>query len=211
MFTGLVEEVGKVRHITKKSDGMELTVSCIKVSQGAALGDSIAVNGVCLTVVDMDRDLLRFEVSAETIKRTNLSRLKTNDPVNLERAMMAGSRFGGHIVQGHIDSTGYISSIKPLGDHTEFSIGIPQEYLDYVIEKGSIAVDGISLTINYIRDKNIILNIIPHTLENTNLKFRKVGEEVNLEFDILGKYVVQTLKRYGFSKEDKISKLLENW
>lgn len=211
MFTGLIEEVGKVRQITKKSDGIVLTIEASKVSYGTNIGDSIAINGICLTVVDINDNLLKFEVSTETINRSNISKLKINDPVNLERAMMAGGRFGGHIVQGHVDTTGYVSSIKPLGSHTEFGIAIPQDYLDYVIEKGSIAIDGISLTINYIKENQLVLNIIPHTLQNTNLKFKKVGDEVNLEFDILGKYVVQTMKRYGISKEDKLSKLLENW
>lgn len=211
MFTGLIEEVGQIKQISKKTDGVNLTVRCSKVIEGTKIGDSIAVNGVCLTVVNIDRDSLAFEVSQETLKRSNISNLKVMEPVNLERAMIAGGRFGGHIVQGHIDTTGYIISIKPAVNHTELSIQIPTSYTDYVIEKGSIAIDGISLTINYIKENNIYLNIIPHTLENTNLKFRKVGDLVNLEFDILGKYVVETMKRYGFSKENKLKNLLENW
>lgn len=211
MFTGLIEEVGQIKQISKKTDGLNLTVRCSKVTEGTKIGDSIAVNGVCLTVVNIDRDSLAFEVSQETLKRSNISNLKVMEPVNLERAMIAGGRFGGHIVQGHIDTTGYIISIKPTVNHTELSIQIPTSYTDYVIEKGSIAIDGISLTINYIKENNIYLNIIPHTLENTNLKFRKVGDLVNLEFDILGKYVVETMKRYGFSKENKLKNLLENW
>lgn len=211
MFTGLIEEVGQIKQISKKTDGVNLTVRCNKVIEGTKIGDSIAVNGVCLTVVNIDRDSLAFEVSQETLKRSNISNLKVMEPVNLERAMIAGGRFGGHIVQGHIDTTGYIISIKPAVNHTELSIQIPTSYTDYVIEKGSIAIDGISLTINYIKENNIYLNIIPHTLENTNLKFRKVGDLVNLEFDILGKYVVETMKRYGFSKENKLKNLLENW
>lgn len=211
MFTGLIEEVGQIKQISKKTDGVNLTVRCSKVTEGTKIGDSIAVNGVCLTVVNIDRDSLAFEVSQETLKRSNISNLKVMEPVNLERAMIAGGRFGGHIVQGHIDTTGYIISIKPAVNHTELSIQIPTSYTDYVIEKGSIAIDGISLTINYIKENNIYLNIIPHTLENTNLKFRKVGDLVNLEFDILGKYVVETMKRYGFSKENKLKNLLENW
>lgn len=211
MFTGLIEEVGKIKQITQKNDGVVLTIEVNKVNHGTNIGDSIAVNGVCLTVVEINHNILRFDVSTETIKRSNISKLKTNDPVNLERAMMAGSRFGGHIVQGHVDATGYVYSIKPIGDHTEVEITIPSQYMDYVIEKGSLAVDGISLTINYIKNNNILINIIPHTFENTNLRYRKVGDEVNLEFDILGKYVVQMMKRYGFSRESHLSRLLENW
>ncbi|MCX7760102.1 MAG: riboflavin synthase [Hydrogenothermaceae bacterium] len=211
MFTGLVEELGKVRSISVKNDGLVLSIEADKVLENTKLGDSIAVNGVCLTVVSIEGKILFFEVSKETVKRSNISKLKPSDFVNLERAMSPQGRFGGHIVQGHVDCTGYIAGIKPLGNHTEFEVEIPSQYLEYIIEKGSIAVDGISLTINYIVNNKVKLNIIPHTLENTNLKYRKIGDEVNIEFDILGKYVVETMKRYGFSKEDKLKKLIENF
>lgn len=212
MFTGLIEEVGKIKSIIPKRDGLTLSVEAKKVIEDTKLGDSIAVNGVCLTVVKIESNsFIYFDVSEETVKRSNISKLKPSDFVNLERAMSPQGRFGGHIVQGHVDCVGYISGIKPLGDHTEFEVDIPSQFLDYVIEKGSIAIDGISLTINYIIGNRLKLNIIPHTLENTNLKYRKSGDEVNIEFDILGKYVVQAMKRYGFSKEDKLKNLLESW
>lgn len=211
MFTGLIEELGYIKEITKQVKGLSLTVECSRVTEETKVGDSIAVNGICLTVVEIGKGFLKFDVSAETVKRSNISKLKIKDPVNLERAMMVGGRLAGHIVQGHVDTTGYITSINPTGNHTEFSIEISNRYVEYIIEKGSIAVDGISLTINYIDKNQIYLNIIPHTLQNTNLKFRKVGDIVNLEFDVIGKYIVETMKRYGFSKEDKLKNLLENW
>lgn len=211
MFTGLIEEVGKVEGIVKRADGLNLVIGCNKVIEGTKLGDSIAVNGVCLTVTDLKGGLITFDVSKETIKRTNLSKINIKEAVNLERAMMVGNRFGGHIVQGHVDTVGYISSIKPTGEHTEFLIEIPFDYVDYVIEKGSIAVDGISLTINYIDKNRVKLNIIPHTFKNTNLMYRKTGDSVNLEFDIVGKYVVEMIRKYGFSNEDRLKNLLEHF
>lgn len=210
MFTGLVEEVGKIVKVDKKSDGIKISVECKKILDDIKLGDSVAVNGVCLTVVNIDKNLLDFEVSKETIKRSNFKFLKINDYANLERAMTPSSRLGGHIVQGHVDSTGEIISITKLGDHTNLKIRFPVEYDYLVIEKGSIAIDGISLTINYVNKDVIDLNIIPHTWENTNLKFRKVGDTVNIEFDILGKYVAKMLK-LDKRKEDKLRNLLENW
>ncbi|MDM7274304.1 riboflavin synthase [Sulfurihydrogenibium azorense] len=210
MFTGLIEEVGKVKSVIKNSDGMRLVVSCRKVLDGTVLGDSIAVNGVCLTVVDMDKESASFDVSQETIKRSNFSFLKTGDYVNLERSLTPQSRLGGHIVQGHVDTTGSIVSKTSLGSHTNFKISFSPEYKNLVIEKGSIAIDGISLTVNYINENIIDLNIIPHTLENTNLKYRKVGDVVNIEFDILGKYVAKMIGKW-YDKDEKLKNLLENW
>ncbi|MGC9120662.1 MAG: riboflavin synthase [Sulfurihydrogenibium sp.] len=210
MFTGLIEEVGKVKSIQKQNDGMKLVINCRKVIENTVLGDSIAVNGVCLTVVDIDKESLSFDVSNETIKRSNFSFLKVGDYVNLERALTPQSRLGGHIVQGHVDTTGKILSIVPLGSHTNFKVSFPSEYENLVIEKGSIAIDGISLTINYLNKNVIDLNIIPHTLENTNFKYRKVGDTVNIEFDILGKYVAKIMGKWQNSDE-KLKNLLENW
>lgn len=210
MFTGLIEEVGKIKNIQKRNDGMKISVECEKVVDGTKLGDSIAVNGVCLTAVNIGNRQIDFEVSNETIIRSNFKNLKINDYVNLERAMTPLSRLGGHIVQGHVDTVGEITLINRLGEHTNFKIRFPKEYDYLVIEKGSIAIDGISLTINYIKEDIIDLNIIPHTLESTNLKYRKIGEIVNIEFDILGKYVAKMLKLDN-KKEDYLKNLLQNW
>lgn len=210
MFTGLIEEVGKVKSISKIHDGMRLSISCKKVLETTTLGDSIAVNGVCLTVINMDKDTATFDVSIETIKRSNFSYLKVGDFVNLERALTPQSRLGGHIVQGHVDTTGSIVSITPMGSHTNFKITFPIEYESLVIEKGSIAIDGISLTINYINNNIIDLNIIPHTFENTNLKYKKIGDVVNIEFDILGKYVAKMIGKW-YNGDERLKRLLENW
>ncbi len=209
MFTGLVEEVGEVYSLNKRSDGLVLGIKASKVLEDTKLGDSIAVNGVCLTVIKIENDKLFFEVSNETLKRTNLKSIKQKDKVNLERALKASDRLGGHIVQGHIDTEGKIKSMINLGKHTELKVEIPKDYSLLVIEKGSIAIDGISLTINKIENNVISINIIPHTLENTNLKYRKVGDNVNIEFDILGKYILKSITNMDFEKIKKESKLRE--
>ena len=213
MFTGLVEEVGQVYSLNKKADGLTLSVKAQKVLEDTKLGDSIAVNGVCLTVIKINKDKLFFEVSNETIKRTNLKSIKIGDKVNLERAMKASDRFGGHIVQGHIDTEGKIKSMVNLGKHTQLNVEIPKDYSLLVIEKGSIAIDGISLTINNIEKNVISINIIPHTLENTNLKFRKTGDYVNVEFDVLGKYILKAITSMDIEKlkkEEKLKQLLSS-
>jgi riboflavin synthase len=209
MFTGLVEEVGEVYSLNKRADGLILCVKANKVLEDTKLGDSIAINGVCLTVFKIDSDKLYFEVSLETLKRTNLKSVKQNDKVNLERALKASDRLGGHIVQGHVDTEGKIKSMLNLGKHTKLDIEIPKEYTLFVIEKGSIAVDGISLTINQIKKNIVSINIIPHTLQNTNLKYRKIGDNVNIEFDILGKYILKALTKMDLEKIKKEKKLQE--
>ncbi len=192
MFTGLVEQVGKVKKVELKPSGGRLTVECSL--EGVKIGDSVAVNGACLTVVKADGGSLTFDVSPETLKRTNLKFLKVGDYVNLERALRLGDRLGGHIVQGHVDTLGRIELLQPRGEHYLLRITFGEEFSPYVVEKGSIAVDGISLTVNACGSGFAEINVIPHTLRETNLKFRKRGDFVNLEFDILGKYVVNYLK-----------------
>ncbi len=192
MFTGLIEEVGRVTGLKKTAYGGVLKVS--SEYRDIEVGESVAVNGACLTVVAFDGEVMEFEISAETFKRTNLGTLKRNDPVNLERALRADSRLGGHFVLGHVDFTSKILSFTPRGDHRELIISIPQNQRIYFVEKGSVAIDGISLTVNYIRGNSISINIIPHTYENTNLKKRKAGDLVNVEVDIIGKYVANFVK-----------------
>ena len=209
MFTGLVEEVGEVYSLTKRADGLILTVKANKVLEDTKLGDSIAINGVCLTVIKIDSNKLFFEVSNETLKRTNLKTVKQKEKVNLERALKPSDRFGGHIVQGHVDTEGKIKSIINLGKHTLLKVEIPKDYSLLVIEKGSIAIDGISLTINNIENNVISINIIPHTLENTNLKYRKIGDNVNIEFDVFGKYILKAITSMDLEKIKKEEKLKE--
>lgn len=211
MFTGLIEEVGKVKGITRKADGISVSIEAKNILDDIKIGDSIAINGVCLTVISFSDRGFSFDVSKETLNRSNLKYIKIGEHVNLERALKASDRLGGHIVQGHVDTTGSISKITPLGEHTIFEIEIPPEYLNLVVEKGSIAIDGISLTINSIKNNRLSFNIIPHTIKNTNLQYRKVGDVVNIEFDIIGKYVWNMLEKFKTNPEKSLEKLLENF
>lgn len=186
MFTGIVEGVGYVEKI-----GPQTLSVCAPASLGGdgyALGESVAVNGCCLTVVTIG-DSLTFDLSPETWRRTSLGGLKERDAVNLERAMPANGRFGGHIVQGHVDATGQIGSMRPEGDFTVLRVAGPAEYDRYLIDKGSIAVDGISLTVVEPAAGAFDVWLVPHTLQNTNLSSRKPGDRVNLEFDLVAKYL----------------------
>ena len=191
MFTGIVEEVGVVAKIS--DNGM--TVLATKVTEDLKLGDSIAVNGTCLTAVSFDRTEFSVDLSPETVRRTSLGRLSVGGPVNLERALLASDRMGGHIVQGHVDGTGRIMSTKREGDSTIFRIRVPKRLNRYIVEKGFVAVDGISLTVVKIGASSFTLAVIPYTLKNTNLAALSVGDRVNLEADILAKYVESLLDR----------------
>ena len=191
MFTGIVEEVGVVAKIS--DNGM--TVRATKVTEDLKLGDSIAVNGTCLTAVSFDRTEFSVDLSPETVRRTSLGRLSVGGPVNLERALLASDRMGGHIVQGHVDGTGRIMSTKRDGDSTIFRIRVPKRLNRYIVEKGFVAVDGISLTVVKIGASSFTLAVIPYTLKNTNLAALSVGDRVNLEADILAKYVESLLDR----------------
>ncbi len=191
MFTGLVEDLGEVVDVRRTADGGVLK---IKTSlDGIEVGDSISVNGACLTVIELEKDRLTFEVSKETFSRTNLGFLRKGDRVNLERALRLDSRLGGHIILGHVDFTSRVKSFRRIGDHRELVITIPPDQEKFFVEKGSVAVDGISLTVNRVGEGSVVINVIPHTFENTNLKYRKVGDLVNVETDIIGKYVVRCL------------------
>jgi len=205
MFSGLVEEVGRVEELKLLSGGAKLTVR--STLKDVKIGDSIAVNGVCLTVVDIQNDTLSFDLSQETLSRSNLKLLKKGDPVNLERALRIGDRIGGHFLQGHVDFTSKVLVFSLRGSHWELKIHIPEDYREYVVEKGSIGIDGISLTINYVEQDAVSINIIPHTYEKTNLKHRKVGDLVNVELDVLGKYVINYIKL--ITKDRKLEKLWE--
>jgi riboflavin synthase len=174
MFSGIVEEVGTVESLKPTPGGARLVV---RSSLGELkLGDSVAVNGVCLTLVEWKGQMLSFDLSQETLSRSNLRFLKKGDPVNLERALRVGDRIGGHFLQGHVDFTSPIEALSQRGEHWELRVRVPREYLPYVVEKGSIGIDGISLTINYIQGEIISINIIPHTYQNTNLRSRKKGD-----------------------------------
>jgi riboflavin synthase len=189
MFTGIVEEVGRVEEL---KDG-RLAVRAERVMEGMKLGDSMAVNGACLTVVDFQPKLFAVELSPETLRRTSLGELEVEHPLNLERPLAVNDRLGGHIVQGHVDATGRITSRKPEGDSVILRVRAPKRFIPYIVEKGFIAVDGISLTVVQRAQQQFTISVIPFTMQNTNLKERTVGDLVNLEADILAKYVESLL------------------
>ena len=190
MFTGIIEEVGHVNRIS----GGSLVVNCAKVIEDVQLGDSIAVNGVCLTVTHFDKSSFTADVMPETVRRTSLAELKKGSPVNLERALTLASRLGGHIVSGHIDGTGEIVKFADEGNAILMTISAGPELLRYIVEKGSVALDGISLTVAKVTDSDFTVSLIPHTREVTNLGSKKTGSPINIETDVLGKYVEKMLQ-----------------
>lgn len=190
MFTGIVQAVGRVE--TAEGSKLEVLVPPDFAPDGFDLGESVAVNGCCLTVVS-SQGKVTFDVSPETFARTSLGALRDGDPVNLERAMVANGRFGGHIVQGHVDATGTVVSIGESGEFIVMRIESPESYGRYLIDKGSITVDGISLTVVQPQGGAFDVWLIPHTLANTNLHTRKPGDSVNLEYDVIAKYVERLL------------------
>lgn len=193
MFTGIIEELGKIRQIQSGKDSARIFIEAKTVMEGTKLGDSICVNGVCLTVTEIFAYGFSADIMSESLKRSSLGDLKTNSLVNLERAMQMGGRFGGHIVSGHIDGIGNIKKMQRSDIAIFFTIESDAKILKYIIEKGSIAVDGISLTVVSVTDKDFTFSIIPHTLENTVLKTKTISDTVNLEVDLVGKYVEKLL------------------
>ena len=189
MFTGIIEEIGEVKNQTRDTFTHKLTINCKKILEDSKKGDSIAVNGVCLTIVKLGAHWFTADVSPETIKKTSLNFFNPGEKVNLERALLANGRFGGHIVSGHVDDLGEIISRQQTGNSTVFTIRIPDSLKKYCINRGSITLDGISLTIANLEDNLIKLSIIPETLKQTNLQFRKTGDKINIETDIIGKYI----------------------
>lgn len=189
MFTGIIEEVGTIRSIRKGTRSAVLGIECRKVLEGTKIGDSIAVNGVCLTVTGMDSHGYTADVMAETLDRSSLGLLQSRSRVNLERAMAVGGRFGGHIVAGHIDGTGTVCDIRKDDTAVWYRISAESHILRYIVEKGSIAIDGISLTVADVSEDCFSVSVIPHTCQETNLADRTAGDKVNLECDMIGKYV----------------------
>lgn len=196
MFTGIIEEIGTVKSIRKGAASALLTIEASIVLEDVHQGDSIAVNGVCLTVTDFTKNTFTADVMHETLNRSSLGFLRPKSPVNLERAMKADGRFGGHIVAGHIDGTGTIADIKKDDNATWYTIKAPAPIMRYIIEKGSIAIDGISLTVADVTKDSFRVSIIPHTSAETTLFARKTGDTVNLENDCIGKYVEKLLQPY---------------
>ncbi|MBI3970128.1 MAG: riboflavin synthase [Chloroflexi bacterium] len=189
MFTGIVEEIGTVRLLQAAAGVTRLQIGARRALEGTAIGDSVAVNGVCLTVVAHDAETFAVEATPETLRRSNLSALAVGDGVHLERALAAGGRIGGHFVQGHVDATGTLAALRPEGDSAIATFTAPPEIMRYVVPKGSIAVDGVSLTVVDVERDRFTVALIPHTQDATLLCRRPIGAPVNLEADILAKYV----------------------
>ena len=189
MFTGIVEEIGTVKSVQSKV----ITIEASKIFDDLHLGDSVAVNGTCLTVSSFDNKIFNADVTQETLNRTNLGSLKNGSKVNLERAMTLSGRFGGHIVSGHIDGVGSIKSMKKDDNAIILTIEVPRQLMKYIVEKGSVAVDGISLTVASLTDNTFSIAVIPHTLKETVLYYKKEGDKVNIENDVIGKYVERLL------------------
>jgi riboflavin synthase len=189
VFTGLVEEVGRVADIRPAEGGARIALRAGPVREGLAIGDSVSVNGACLTAVALEPDGFAVDAVAETLRRTALGGLAAGDPVNLERALRLGDRLGGHLVQGHVDATGTVASARDDGESTVLEIAAPPEVLRYVVEKGSVAVDGVSLTVAARSPGGFAVALIPHTMAATTLGPGAVGRPVNLEVDLVAKYV----------------------
>lgn len=193
MFTGIVEEVGTIAFISLAGNSGQIGIRAKKVLEGTKIGDSIAVNGICLTVTSLRPDGFTADVMAETVRRSSLSSKRSGDKVNLERAMAADGRFGGHMVSGHIDGTGVIRSYMREENAVWVTIETVPEIMKYIVEKGSICIDGISLTVAKVEKEAFAVSVIPHTGEETTLLTHKTGDHVNLENDIVGKYVERLL------------------
>lgn len=194
MFTGLVEEVGVVTRIDSVPQGSRVSIAAETVADGLSLGDSIAVDGACLTAIEIEGDEFTAEVSPETIARSNLAGYRVGTEVNLERPLAANARLGGHFVQGHVDATTRQTSCREEGDFVRVGFAIPEGLQHYLVEKGSIAINGVSLTIASIDESAFDVQLVPHTLERTNLTSENRAEAMNVEVDILGKYVARMLE-----------------
>ena len=203
MFTGIIEEVGTVRELKIGNEFSNIKIECSKVLEKTNIGDSIATNGVCLTVIEKGENYFRANVMEETLKRSSLGDYELQAKVNLERALCFNGRLGGHIVSGHIDGTGKIVNIEEKTDGIWFSIKASNNILKYIIEKGSICIDGISLTVAYVDENLFNVSVIPHTFKNTNLIYKKINSNVNLECDLIGKYIEKFITFIPNNKQEK--------
>jgi len=205
MFTGLIEEVGKVVAVDRAGRGSRLRIAAGFPMEEITLGESVAVNGVCLTVTDKGSGLLHFDVSPESMERTSFKGLRPGSPVNLERALRVGDRLGGHLVSGHVDCVAVVRERKEVSGNYFFYFNLPARHARYLVEKGSVTVDGISLTVNTVGEDGFSVNIIPHTAARTTLRDLKPGDAVNIETDLLAKYVERLFSRRKIEGDEGVS------
>lgn len=213
MFTGIVVELGKVYEIQKLAQGARLRIYSKDLINRASIGDSISVNGVCLTVCEIDKSksVISFDVSHETLQKTTLGELRKDEPVNLEPALTLNTPLGGHIVSGHVEGLGKIKKIEKIGNDLKIEIEAPEEILRYCIKKGSIAVDGVSLTIVDLYSNSFTVVLIPHTAKMTTLGFKKIGSSVNLESDIIAKYIEKFVNQFKNNKDEQLITKLKDY
>ena len=207
MFTGLVEEIGKIDKINRISGGISIKIEANKIIEDLSVNDSICIDGVCLTVTNLDESGFWVDAVGATLEKTTFTSIKSSSLVNLERSVRLNDRLGGHLVQGHVNGIGTISEIKKLGENYLLNIDVPENLERYLIKEGSIAINGISLTIANLNKNIVSISVIPHTWQKTNLKFKKINDKVNVEIDVLAKYVERLL-----TKNDTAGKnITENW
>lgn len=208
MFTGIIEEIGTITKVSPISGGISLTIRAKKIIEDIAVNDSVCIDGVCLTVTKSDKSSFWVDAVGATLDKTTFNGIRADALVNLERSVRLSDRLGGHLVQGHVNGIGTITEIQKLGENYSVKVVIPEELERYLIKEGSIAINGISLTIATLNDNEISVSIIPHTWQNTNLKYKKVNDKVNVEIDILAKYVEKLLIKEDHSSDRDIS---ESW
>ena len=209
MFTGIIEHIGTIESLTVNRDGGRITVQALTLAGSLAVSNSIAVNGCCLTIVSLDQDKFSADLSGETLLKTSFGAesgaLRNGSHVNLEQPLTAGKEFGGHFVLGHVDGIGRVEHLQPEGENWWLGVEVPAEFARYIVTKGSITIDGISLTVAHWRNSVVEIAVIPYTYENTSLRDRRPGDAVNLEADILGKYVERYLEARASSPASNIS------
>jgi riboflavin synthase len=209
MFTGIIEHLGTIESLSLQNDGGRVTIHAPTLSSKLAVSNSIAVNGCCLTIISVDKERFSADLSGETIRKTsfgaNSRALQKGEQVNLEQPLTAGKEFGGHFVLGHVDGTGRVAHLRPEGENWWYGVQVPEEFARYIVPKGSITIDGISLTVANWQDSIAEIAVIPYTYEHTNIRGRKPGDAVNLEGDILGKYVERYLEARGSATTTRIS------
>ena len=208
MFTGIIEEIGKVSEVNPIPGGKTIKISAIKILNDISVNDSVSVNGVCLTAIEVDEQGFKVDAVGVTLEKTTFSELQISSPVNLERSLKLSDRLGGHFVLGHVNGTGVIKEIIKLGNNYLIRVNVPNNLKKYLIDEGSITIDGISLTIAELKDSTIGISIIPHTWNNTTLQYKNAEDRVNIEPDVLAKYVERLTNKKEFEHKNKLS---ENW